>query len=246
MTIEWYAESLRLTFFALPDLVQRPLFVELTGVPPAEQVARPLLKFQQENGNAFGAYVNIIQQPGRVDIVFSDAPDMSASRLFGSEIKAFFWLGKLDASIAIFESIVSKAIAAIDSAFRVAYAVTALKQVESMTATLNILRECLPRLEFDPETDADLIFQITRPQKARDGRKIIELVRWQSLQATVQFHSNVASVALPHTRSAFAAHVYADVSSDAENKTAITGHVLRDLIDDLRAVAVQVVERGEQ
>jgi hypothetical protein len=245
MQADWYAESLRLTFFALPTWTQRALFAEVVGTPASEQVSRPLQNFHQESGSAFGRHLIVGQTPGRIDFILSDNP---TPPVFGAPplaLKDFFWIGELKESISLFDQIIGRAAISVGGALRVAYAITLLRQTETARGAIGILKEQLPTVDFDPQNDADLVYQINHPRLSRTGRKTNRLARWEAIQSgTVQLGLG-AMVPVSMSPLAFAARVHIDVNTDADNKVPIADQELADVIAELRSMAVEIAERGD-
>lgn len=242
---DWYAESLRLTFFVLPSWIQRSIFSEITGSPPAEQVVRPPVQFHQETGNALGAQFTVLQQAGRIDFILSDTPNPAGAGTAVQVPKAFFWAGPLRECTATFDRAVAAAVPVVASAMRVAYAIALLKQTETASSAMKVLKQAVPTVDFDPEIDSDFVYQINRPRVSRFGYKLNRLVRWEIIQSSIL--SITAGAALPIPISAaFAARVYADVSTDEKNTKPLSEIItLSEAVDEVRALALDIVHKGD-
>jgi hypothetical protein len=240
----WYAESLRLTFFVLPNWIQRAIFSEITGSPPAEQVVRAPIQFHQETGNALGALFTVLQQPGRIDFILSDTPNPPAPRVAGEVLKAFFWAGPLKECTAAFDQAVATGVPVVGRAMRVAYAITLLKQTETASSAMKLLKEAVPMVDFDPEIDSDFVYQINRPRVSRFGYKLNRLERWETIQSNILSITAGAPSPIP-IKAAFAAHLYADVSTDEKNTKPLSEAALREAVDEVRALALDIVHEGD-
>jgi len=239
---DWYAESLRLTFFALPNWIQRPIFSEITGSPPAEQVVRPPVQLHRETGNALGAHFTVLQQPGRIDFVLSDTPNPPGIAV--EVTKAFFWAGPLKECAAAFDQAVARAVPVVASAMRTAYAVTLLKQTETASSAMKVLKEAVAMADFDPEIDSDFVYQINRPCVSRFGYKLNRLARWETIQSNTLSITGGIPSAIP-INAAFAAHLYVDVSTDENNTKPLSEMTLRDAVDEVRTLALEIIHRGD-
>ena len=244
----WYAESLRLSFLGIPEWVQRPLFAEIAEVPPAQTTTQLPLRLHQETGGVSDAFLSVSQQADRVDIILSDQPTRNTVNPIGPDYRPLFWIGPFRESLEIFDLISARTIPLIPRTARMAYAITLVCETESARAALTCLRRYLPTVDFNPENDSDLLFQINRPIRNERGQLINRLSRWQSTQTA---RVRVAAT-LPLTPSVevgamtFAAHAYIDISTDANNTVPFVGTELASLIERLRAYAVEIAEHGDQ
>jgi hypothetical protein len=244
----WYAENLRVTIFVTPGLVQRPLFAEIVGVAPAEITARPQLQVHQEFGIALGGHVVVAQQPGRIDVVLSGAPVNPGHELIRSDGAAFFWIGTLAESMTAFDSAVNNTVTLVGSATRAAFAITVLRQADTKPAAMATLRKYLPTIDFDPETDLDISFQINRPRTIDQGHRINRLARWDIIESRlIRLAPEIAkpSFAFPATAPSIAARAYIDVSTDADDPRQIAANDLSHIISKLRSFAVELAEQGD-
>jgi hypothetical protein len=244
MRTDWYAEIVRLSFFVTPEWKPRSLFAEATGVAADETTARPQMMFHQEMGAVEGSYLTVGQQYGRVDFVLSDHPSAFVAA-DPTHFKPFAWIGKLDEALAKFEQISRNAASLVGTITRVAYALTLVLPTETAANAMKVLKENLPRVDFDPEVDRDLIYQINH---VRDGAGGVmnRLARWETiLSGAVQIAPNpVASV--PILRGAFAARAYFDISTSAENAVPLATADLPHIIEELRSSALQLARDGDK
>jgi hypothetical protein len=245
---EWNAENLRVTLFVTPEWIQRPLFAEITGVPPGEMTARPQLQFHQETGNLFGGHLRVGQQPGRIDLVLSGAPTTAAFDLENTGMQTFLWVGKLNDIVTGFNSITEKIVQIVGTANRAAFALTLGRQTETIPAAMAILKHYLPSIDFDPQIDADFSYQINRPRKTPSGRKINRLARWEVVESllvplTPQFVMPASIMPMPAP--AIAARAYIDVSTEANVTTQMSGTELIEIVHELRLLALEIAENGD-
>ncbi len=69
MLVDWYTESLRLTFFVDSKWNQRALLSEISDATPQESRVLPPIQAMQEIGALPSSKLNVMQRPGRIDIL---------------------------------------------------------------------------------------------------------------------------------------------------------------------------------
>ncbi|MGJ4945136.1 hypothetical protein ACQR1W_31565 [Bradyrhizobium sp. HKCCYLS1011] len=239
----WNAESFRLTLFDVADWIQRPIFAEIAASPPAQINAQPPIQFYQETGNLFDAYLSVTQQGNRVDVSLSDEPTRNTIDPSTPGYRPLYYVGPYQSSLAYFDQICDRTTNVFKRAARLAYAITLIRQTSNMPEAMSILRGYLPTIDFDPQTDRDLAFQINRPTHDRAGKLINRLARWETVQlAKIRVMAATVPTVAPG-ETTFAARAYVDVNTDAENTVPLGD--LPELIRDLRAQAVHMIEHGD-
>jgi hypothetical protein len=250
MSQDWFVESLRVTLFGVPGWTPRPIFAEIAGVLPAQLNAQPAMQFHQEMGNLSDAYLAVTQQAGRLDVVLSDQPTRNNFDPGAPGYRPLYWAGPFKDSIEAFDSISAKALALIPGATRIAFAITVVRQTESVREAVATLQNYLPTVAIDPDNDIDLLFQINRPTRDAKGRFINRLARWEALQVTalrVTVSSGAVPIApLPAGPPISGARIYADVSTDANNAITFSRDELAEIMSALRAYGISVIEDGDQ
>jgi hypothetical protein len=252
MSVDWLVENLRLTFLGVGDWVQRPIFGEIAGAPPAQSASQQLpVQLHQETGNVSGAYLSVSQQPGRIDIVLTDQPTRNTRDSGAPDYRPLFWVGSLKDSLDIFGPITSKAISLHPRATRLAYSITSIHQTANVREANTYLRQYLPTITFEPDRDTDLIFQINRPIRIDSQHTINRLARWEAVQTTlipIQLGSPVISMfpAMPAVPAIFAARVYVDVSTDATNTVPLADSETPELVSKLRSYATTIIKKGDE
>lgn len=137
----------------------------------------------------------------------------------------------------------------LSEATRVAYSVATIRQAQSVREAVGFLIEYLPTLEIDPARDLDLVFQVNRPTRNARGTLINRLARWEAMQLTsvrVVVGGSLPVSPLPSAPPVYAARVYVDVSTDAENTISFTGDDLTAVVRELRAYAIDIAENGDR
>jgi len=240
---DWYAESLRLSFFGITGWTQRSIIREIADVEPVLMTSQPLMQIHQEAGNLLDGYINVTQQAGRVDVVLSDQPTRNTMDPAAPGYTPLFRIGTFEKSIEMFDKISMKATSLVTSATRVAYAITLIRQTESVREAGACLHRFLPTVDFDPKNDVDLTFQVNRPTRDGKGRFINRLAKWESIQLTT-LHIGVGPLpAVPSRPPVYAARIYVDVSTDAENTQPLND--LPELVVELRSYTLSIAENGD-
>jgi len=165
------------------------------------------------------------------------------------DYRPLFWIGPYQESLEVFDSISSKATSLIPDATRIAFAITVIRQTDSVREAVVRLRPLLPTVEINPDNDLDLIFQINRPITDGRGRFINRLARWDTLQVTslrVVIGSIPGISPMQSQPPICAARIYADVSTDADNVIPISRAELAEIVSELRAYAINIVENGDR
>jgi hypothetical protein len=247
LKIGWNVESLRLTFIGVEGWTQRQIFAEIAGVPADQINAQPKLHLHQETGNVGDAYLAVSQQADRIDIVLSDQPTRNTINPAAPDYRPLFWVGPLLESVERFDVLMKRAIPLVSRANRLAYAMVLVHQAGTIHEALEYLHQYLPTVDFDPETDLDLSFQINRPVHDGRGRMINRLAKWQAAQAMLlQLTSTLPMPATSALPLETFAQLYIDISTDANNTVPITGDELPALVDSLRDHAVVLAEKGDR
>ena len=223
------------------------MFTEISGAIPAQINVQPPLQIHQEAGDLAEASLSVSQQPGRIDVILSDQPTRNTTNPEGPNYKPLFWIGPFDASLEKFDKLTSKVVSLVNSATRAAYSIVLVRQATSTREAMLVLRGCLPTVEFDADHDGDLSFQINRRARGPFGL-VNRLAKWDLVQG-ITFQLAIGGPPAPQvplTPPIFAARVYIDVSTDAENQAPFGSDVLPRLVDALRAYAVEIAERGDK
>lgn len=240
----WLAESIRLSFLDIPGWTQRPIFGEVAGVEPTSTSVERMVQTQQEAGDVSHAFLNVMQQSNRIDIVLGDKPSQNTVDPLTPGYKPFF-VGPFRQTLEMFDAVADKAVNLVSGAIRVAYAITLIRPTSDAQEAVRALHRLIPSVPVDPEKDSDLIFQINRPARDDQGRVINRLARWQALQvATVRMRAlGVPMPILPSAPLATAAQIYIDTSTDASNIVPISD--LPRVVSELREHSVKLAE-GEK
>ena len=239
MPFDWYAESLRVTFFVGNDRRQEALFATIAGTPPQETVERAPQHLRQDVGQVSGSRLAVVQQQGRVDV-----------HLLGiSQDTAFSWIGSFAEALKIFNPLVDKAAAAMYNPSRIAFAPTLILPADTFSAANMTLRSLLPLVTFDPANDTDIVWQINRRRPSRIRGTINRLAKWEVLQVQLVTISstNAVPTATPIVAEppVSAVRLSIDINTDPTITTAIVGTAIGQTLDELRAHAIEISEKGD-
>ncbi len=240
----WDAENFRVTFFVTSEWAQRPLFIDVTGAPPSESIARPQLQLLQETGSVFGSNLTVSQQPGRIDMILGSS--MQTAQLFqGAPTQPFPQIGPLHETIANFDKLASLFGKIPAGIFRVAYAISLIRQLDNITMAMEALKNYVHSLDFNPQSDTDLVYQINRPGALADGTKINRLRRWEVIESRVlSVMAQIGGVG-PPPLAVYAARAYIDISTSADNTVSLPANQIPLVIDQLRSFALEIAEEGD-
>src|SRR5216683_1237103 len=244
---DWYAESFQLALFTGQNWVQqRSLFEALTGVSPVDISERGQIQVRQESGPFSSAYLRVQQQPSRTDIFLTDIPNRNTANPTAPDYKQFFWVDKLDAAVPLFDSVIAKLPAFSQSVQRVAYLLTMIAPVPNPEAAVAALREMLPLVQFDPELDTDISWQINRPRIVPEIGTINRLSKWNVLQAGVVAipigmpQLGISQLmTLPAQPTEFAARVELDANTSPLIQE-ISGEAVPSILARLRAFVLEI------
>jgi hypothetical protein len=245
MSDDWYIESLRLTFFEVAGWTQRQTFTEISGVVPTQINAQPPMQLHQEVGDLGDAYLSVAQQGNRIDVILSDQPTRNIVDPALPGFKPLYWIGPFNQSIELFAPISARAVSLMSGAGRLAYAMTLVHNTATVRDAIISLRRYLPTVDFDPDNDLDLSFQINRPTRDKRGRLINRFARWDTIQVMSMLVAIPPALPMPSRPSISAARIYVDVSTDANNTSSFSGSELSELVDELRSYAISVAQNGD-
>jgi hypothetical protein len=248
MPDEWYIENLRLTFFEVTDWTPRPIFSEVAGVLPSQINAQPPMQVHQEMGNLGDAYLSVAQQGNRIDVVLSDQPTRNTVNPTLPGYKPLYSVGPFPQSLEPFNAIATKTISLLSGATRAAFSMTLVHQTDAAREATKFLCKYLPTVDFDPNNDVEIAFQINRPRRNSKGRTINRLARWDTIQVLslrMAVGGAVGVLPVPSALPVFAARTYVDISTDALNTSPIDRSELSEIVDELREHAMAIAKDGD-
>jgi hypothetical protein len=245
---DWYAESFQLALFTGSNWAQRrSLFEELAGTPPVDVSERGQFQMRQEAGPFGNAYLRVSQHPARTDIFLTDFPNRNTTNPTAPDYRQFFWIDKSAAAISLFDSVIAKLPLFSLPVQRLAYLLTMIAPLTNAKSVVVALREKLPLLQFDPDVDTDVSWQINRPRTIPAIGVINRLSKWSMLLQASVF---TAPLGIPHLLpippqpTEFAARVEVDVNTSSSIQE-ISGDAVPSIIATLRALALEIAEKGD-
>jgi hypothetical protein len=244
MLDDWYVENLRLTFFEVTGWTQHSIFSEIAGVVPTQINAQPPMQLQQETGNFSDAQLSVVQQGSRIDVILSDQVTRNTVDPALPDYRPFYWIGPFAKSLELFNAVSGKTVSLVPGATRVAFGMTLIHKTETVREAIVSLQKHLPTVNFDPNNDLDLIFQINRPTRDQKGRFINRLARWDTIQVTsVRMGANAQP--WPSGPPICAARIYLDLSTDIKNTSPIPPPELSEIVNYLRDCAINIAQNGD-
>jgi len=146
----------------------------------------------------------------------------------------------------LFDPIASKSAAQVSGVLRIAYAPVLIYPTQTAIEAMRTLKDMLSLIDFDPEKDTDISWQVNRPRFMESGL-VNRLSRWETLQAGfVEFVSGAAGAGFtPSQATEFAARLTLDINSDASRIVPIDDKNLPNMVSQLRSLAVEISEKGD-
>lgn len=229
--------------------IPSPLWEQLTGSSPDEVINRPTLGIHQEKGIYSGLEFAVAQQPGRVDLVLSDA----RRRTTPDEILSapvLVQIGEPDKAIPQFAEIIKKWLATGPVLSRVAFAPIFFFEAPDKQTAYESLQILLPSIVLDPAGMSDMLWQINRPRPsmAVTGLDINRLTKWHVIQLTsVGVTGNLAQPLALISRSApiVAGRVELDLSTSAQRQEPLPTDKLLDLYGELEKMTLEILQHGD-
>lgn len=235
--VDWLTSSVRFTGFSTNtadgDIVS---FEKLTGLPADEINARPAQAIRQETGS-HGPYRLIVGcQPGRFDIVLAKPPS--------AELEEIIHIGAFDEALAALIELMQPWMKGVSTLKRVALAPTLAKSAKDGLEAQRLMKRLLPKLDFDPELDRDILWQINRPRlsTAIPQLSINRLSKWQILQIQVL---TVGASGAQSTAPTSLLQLDLDINTSAENQAAIASELLPRMVSELGSIAQEIMLKGD-
>jgi hypothetical protein len=211
-------------------------FRELTGKAPGEVNERPAQGIRRERGE-FGSYLLAISmQVDRADLILSMPPQKEAPELIQ--------IGSYDAAVRALEDLIQSWWTKHPHVVRLALAPTLVRKFEQKIDSLKYLRRWLPTVNFDPERDQDIIWQINRPRRSGIKKDLVinRLARWQVAELRA-VEITGPRVAIP--RVAYLAQLTLDINTQADHTEAFEASKLPRLMDELTLLSRELITNGD-
>jgi len=105
----------------------------------------------------------------------------------------------------------------------------------------------LPLIQFNPDIDTDIAWQINRPRTIPEIGVINRLSKWGIIQSgflDIQIGVPTQMITAPVNPSEFAARVQIDVNTSPEIRE-ISSKAVPEIIAKLRSFALEIAEKGD-
>jgi hypothetical protein len=243
--VAWEAELLRFTAFSPPSVTfeVRPLWEQLAGRAPEEVTERPQEGFRQEVGACGENHLFVIQQPSRLDIIVGVHPARTAALVESRLIS----MGEYDRAASEHTAIVHRWLASGPALGRIAYGPVLIHKVPDKEEGYRALQNMLPRLPIDdPASSQDFFWQINRPRAST----VIQELRVNRLSKWTVIRVQRVNVAVDVGRSDVRrlpelAAVRLEIDLSTEPVRPLPSEDLPRLFDEMRALALEIMERGD-
>jgi hypothetical protein len=253
---DWDAESVRVTLIGPAITGTQQRFAVVFGIEPEELVSRPAQKLVLEKGIVQGYRVNLNQQVGRLDLFLSDDPAVNTFDPSQASYKPFFSIGPFRAAFEVAGQLGSKLaeqfVGGEHGIIRVGYAPVLFARAESRIEANRFLADLLPSVNFNPEVDSDILWQINRPrQSQRLDCRLNRLVKWQTLASmltTAQLVEGgvMLGAGLPSPGlEKFTVRVEMDLNAFVPRTEEDLAVVIRKLLAEFQTLASEIAEKGD-
>jgi len=246
--VDWRVEQLRSTSFLMPmfERSAEDVFRLIAQSAPTQVTENRQQAVQTAAGPFASAKLDVIRQPGRIDVLLSPTDEARAAqgtRTIGS------WTEVVDS----FNAGIRPWLGSRPELHRLAFGAICQHEVADRKAAYSILNQLLPTVDIDVEHSTDFFYQINRPRLTsfRDSFscKVNRLSKWSAATVVLQ------TVMIPGAEAAaqppaFTAtlqnycRVELDLSTDAEIRQLPT-HQLQDVWDKLTTFAAELLSKGD-
>lgn len=238
-TAAWQVELFRLSLFLSPTTETETAlsWESLVGESPASLESQPRLGIQQESGPYNAGVLTLVQQPQRVDCVFSALEQKENS---------FGYIGPLRETLQSFTEISLRALAKSPRLIRLAFGAVLLQPAESRTAGYRQLAPLLPAVTLDPDNMSDFMYRINRRRSSKilDKLDLNRLSSW-SVAALLQAQFPFGGQATVKEY-AFASRIELDINTVPDYKADLPQDKLGDLFRELSEYALEIAEQGDR
>jgi len=247
--VDWHVEQLRSTSFLMPmfERSAEDVFRLITQAPPDQITENRQQAVQTAAGPFASAKLDVIKQPGRIDVLLSPTDEARASqgtRTIGS------WVEIVDSfNVGIRSWFDSR-----PELQRLAFGAICLHEVADRKAAYSILNQLLPTVDIDVEHSTDFFYQINRPRLVTFGDslscKMNRLSKWSAATVVLQTVMIPGAEAAAHPPAAVTATLQnycraeLDLSTDAEIRQLPT-HQLQEVWDKLTTFAAEILSKGD-
>ena len=183
---EWLAESIRFTTFGSAAPEFEPLYRRLTGEEPTQTNRRPAEGFYSEIGSFGAGSLFIIQQGGRLDIVYgASLPSPIGAPMGITQPNELVHVGPASAAVTAFMDLLADLGVIAAGSVRLAFSPTLVRSAADISEANKMIADNIP-VQIDG-SESDVLWQVNRPSTARSFKgRINRVVKWQTSTVFIQ------------------------------------------------------------
>jgi hypothetical protein len=244
--IEWQVEQFRCTAFLRPQtsLIAADVFRTIADAEPTQLSENRQQATSSSSGNVGSAKLNVIQFPGRVDILLQASDEIAASPEPNR-------IGEYHEMETVFQEKLMKWLNTNPGLQRLALGVIVLFEVPDRITGYVRLQKLLPAVTLDPDHSSDFSYHINRPRLVNVAEnfriKVNRLSRWgvvASIFQTIAVARGQTAVATNPVLVRRLCRVELDISSDQEISELPPEHVTT-LWNRFFVLADEIVSEGD-
>lgn len=247
-TIDWQAESLRVTGFAASQELSTQSatwWEDLVGDPPEASDYQRRHRLLRQSGSFENGRLVLTVQPGRINWVFSD---------FEGDAEAFQsgpLTQPLNAALEAFLPLIRRwfSLDSCPTLYRLAFGAVLLYPVENKEVGYQQLAGFLPAVELDPENMSDFLFQVNRPRDTEtsiENLKINRLSKW-SVAAFRDVEFRVAQIPanIASQQEFSACRLELDINTSQYFQGELVPEHLSEILNELVTFGQEIIENGD-
>lgn len=246
-SIEWHAESLRLTVFHGPNASKEDsiaLWERLTGQQPDQQISRPREGVLQQLGDFHGHQLVLVSRNDRFDWIMQGMldPTMDSSDPLAN-------IENLSDALATFRGIFDNLWSMLESSTRLAFGAVLLHPATDLKSAYQRLESYLHGVELVGINNTDFLYQINRPRQSdtSDVHGINRINNWSVSHVgdiAIALHGG-AEPTVASSRSMLACRLELDINTSAETSITMCPQMSSALFNELVELALEIVEHGD-
>ena len=232
----WTARSLRLTAFPIhaPDIESIPKWEETIGELPENSNRQPRAGILEESGNFGKGFLSLTFVPGRIDWNYlSVFPQEKMPEDFPN-------IGQAAEAIELFKPLIIKWLESCSPLNRLAFGAELFLPSENHKDGYNLLNNYLHAVKVD-NNSRDFSYSINRPRFSESGMPSIEINRLSRWRATKMMLKAEGLDSDP----IFAVSLTLDINTVLQDDIEIKRENFNKLLNELIAMAIEIVEKGD-
>lgn len=239
-SIEWQAESLRLTAFPSPDarIGQSNWWTELFKEQPEDKTEKPREGLVQEQGPFEGGKILLGIQPFRIDWLFTPADEERVIGPFSQALETF--LAPMRRWLHLSPSLI-----------RIAFGAVLVSPTDSRESGYRKISPLLPSVKIDSEGSSDLLYQINRSRNSQTGLaglRINRLSKWSVTAwglSTIRFGPKGQPMDLIQSQQSFGCRLELDMNTAQDFESALPHDALGRVFQELVDLGIEIAQKGD-